>query len=163
MLIKNLIFWGSVFCVILLDQATKAWVRAEMALHQSVPVIDGFFNLTYVRNTGVAFGMFAGRPGWGRTLLFAGISILAMWIILRFFKRLGPGEYLWVVGLALVFGGAWGNLIDRLWMGYVVDFLDVYWGSLHWPAFNVADSSVTVGSFTLLFRILRDKTRSNVS
>ena len=160
---KYLLFIVTVISVIALDQVSKHWIQADVEWHRSVTVIDGVFNLTHVRNTGVAFGMFSGGANPIRTVAFAGVSLIAMVIILLFFRKLGPEKRLWAIGLGLVFGGAWGNLIDRIRWGYVVDFLDFYWNSWHWPAFNVADASVTVGSILLLILILSEKPASHVS
>jgi signal peptidase II len=163
--------------IILLDQWTKALVRQQMHLQESIPIIPGLFNLTYIRNPGAAFGLFVGMDKTYRTLFFLLISVAAIVVIGYFFfasilddRRLGlsptgaqpraGGESFsqrgsrhnrWLrIGLALVFAGAIGNLIDRMRYGEVVDFLDWYVGAHHWPAFNVADSSITVGVSILL-------------
>ena len=151
--------------VILLDQWTKALVQQRMSLQESIPIIPHLFSLTYIRNPGAAFGLFVGMDKTVRTLFFVVITIAAIAVIGYFFlasirddRRLpatgGPSSSLhgrWLrIGLALVFGGAIGNLIDRVRYGEVVDFLDFYIGVYHWPAFNVADSSITVGVSILL-------------
>jgi signal peptidase II len=163
--------------IILLDQWTKALVQQRMSLQESIPVIPHLFNLTYIRNPGAAFGLFVGMDKGVRTLFFLALSIAAIAVIGYFFfasiredQRLGLSERgaergaggvsfsqmgsrhnRWLrIGLALVFGGAIGNLIDRIRYGEVVDFLDWYVGAYHWPAFNVADSSITVGVSILL-------------
>jgi len=153
---KARIFLGCTLLVIVLDQLSKYWVMAGMDLHQSIPVIEGLFNLTYVRNTGVAFGLFAGYPSVWRTTALVLVSGAAMIIILLFLRKVSGGERLWALGLGLVFGGAWGNVLDRIRFGYVVDFLDFHIGRWHWPAFNAADSAVTVGTFLLLIKILTE-------
>ena len=131
--------------VVLLDQATKLLVLAKMPLYQSIPVIEGFFNLTHIRNPGGAFGFMAASSQGVRNLLFIGVSIVAMGLIVYFYRST-PKTYPYLASaLAMIFGGAVGNLIDRLRFGEVVDFLDVYVGAYHWPAFNVADSAITVG------------------
>jgi signal peptidase II len=131
--------------VVVLDQTTKLLVLAKMPLYHSITVIHGFFNLTHIRNPGGAFGfMAAGSPGI-RNLLFVGASAIAMGLIVYFYRST-PKTYPYLAAaLAMIFGGAVGNLIDRLRFGEVVDFLDVYVGAYHWPAFNVADSGITVG------------------
>lgn len=131
--------------IVLLDQATKFLVLARMPLYDSIPVIEGFFNLTHVRNPGGAFGFMAAGSQGVRNLLFVGVSIVAMGLIVYFYRST-PKTYPYLASaLAMIFGGAVGNLIDRLRFGEVVDFLDVYVGAYHWPAFNVADSAISVG------------------
>ena len=131
--------------VVLLDQATKLLVLAKIPLYHSIPVIEGFFNLTHIRNPGGAFGFMAAGSQGVRNLLFIGVSIVAMGLIVYFYRST-PKTYPYLASaLAMIFGGAVGNLIDRLRFGEVVDFLDVYAGAYHWPAFNVADSAITVG------------------
>ncbi|MGD8958847.1 MAG: signal peptidase II [Desulfobacteraceae bacterium] len=131
--------------VILLDQASKAVVLNTMRLYESIPVIPGFFNLTHIHNPGGAFGFLAGQSPAVRSFFFLVVAFLAMGLVLHFyFKTPSTHPYL-RSAFALIFGGAVGNLIDRLRFGKVVDFLDFYVGALHWPAFNVADSAITVG------------------
>ena len=134
--------------ILALDQATKLYIDANFRLHESIPMIDGLFNLTYVRNKGAAFGIFADSAI--RIPFFITVSIIAMLGILWYIRRLRDDQKLAVFSLSLVFSGALGNLIDRIRLGEVIDFLDVYWQRHHWPAFNVADSAITVG-VTLLF------------
>jgi len=141
-----------VLSIVLLDQVTKLWVAASMRLHQSTPVIDGFFNLTYVRNTGAAFSMFADHAAGFRVPFFVVASLVAVAVILSFVRHIPASQKLALAGCAFVLGGAVDNLIDRLAYGEVIDFLDVYWRDWHWPAFNVADSFITVGVIVLLLR-----------
>ncbi len=140
-----------------LDQITKAVVVASMKLYQSVTVIPGFFNLTYIHNPGGAFGFMAGQSQTIRTLLFIVVSILAVGFILYFYKNTPDSHPMLAMGFALIFGGAIGNLIDRIRMGTVIDFLDVYIQHLHWPAFNVADSAISVGMAIFIFHLLFKK------
>jgi len=136
--------------VALVDQAVKAWVQHAFRLYESRPVIEGFFHLTYVRNPGAAFGLFAGRDHGFRQVFFVGITAVALVAIGVAVARLDTRRR-WTLGaLGLVAGGAVGNLIDRLRWGEVVDFLDVFWRQYHWPAFNLADSAITVGVAMLL-------------
>lgn len=131
--------------VVVLDQATKLLVLATMPLYHSLEVIPGFFNLVHIRNPGGAFGfMAAGSPAI-RSLLFVGLSAIAMGLIVHFYRSTPKTHPYLAAALALIFGGAAGNLIDRLRLGEVVDFVDLYLGDYHWPAFNVADSAITVG------------------
>ncbi len=134
--------------ILILDQATKLYVDANFRLHESLPVIDGFFHLTYVRNKGAAFGIFADSAI--RIPFFITVSIIAMLAILWYVRRLRADQKLAYYALSLVFSGAVGNLVDRIRYGEVIDFLDFFWRTYHWPAFNVADSAITVG-VTLLF------------
>lgn len=141
-----------------LDQATKLYVDARFLLHESVPVIPGLFQLTYVRNKGAAFGIFADSAV--RIPFFITITLLALVGILWYLRQLHDRQRLTLFALSLVFAGALGNLIDRIRLGEVIDFLDVYWGRYHWPAFNVADSAITVGVTLLIIDMLREEYRS---
>lgn len=137
--------------VLLLDLATKAVVEARIPLHHAVPVVEGVFSLVHVRNTGAAFSLLAEAPQAVRVPLFTAIAIGAAVAVLAFVRRLDDRQWLLTSALALVLGGAVGNLIDRLRYGAVVDFLLVYWRDWHWPAFNVADSAISVGVVVLLW------------
>lgn len=142
--------------VVALDQATKWMIVRFLNYYEEITVIPGFFNLIYVHNPGGAFGIFAKNQGWIQGLFFVAIACGAMGLILYLYKNT-PSEYPWLLsGLALIFGGALGNLIDRLRLGKVIDFIDIYISQWHWPAFNVADSAITVGmvifGFYILFR-----------
>lgn len=143
--------------VLVSDQVTKALVLAHLPLGQSVPVISGFFDITHVHNPGGAFGFLAGMTPLARSWLFIAVSLLAAGLILYFYWQTSCGQPVLEVGLALVFGGAVGNLIDRIRFGVVVDFVDLYLGELHWPAFNVADSAITIGVFIFAFHLLFKK------
>jgi len=143
--------------VLPLDQLTKIYIDSTMALHQSRTVIEHFFNICYVLNTGAAFGMLANSPF--RVPLLAGVALIALTVILWLFKRLDDDQQLQRLGLALVFSGAIGNLIDRLRLGAVIDFIDVHWYQSHWPAFNVADSAITIGVAFLLIDLWREEKR----
>jgi signal peptidase II len=139
---------------VLLDQVTKEIVRHAFSLHETLQVIPGFFAFTHIRNTGGAFGLLAGEATQGRTLFFLVVYVLALGIIFWFYARTAPDNP-WVnAALAMILGGALGNLIDRLRFGHVVDFLDFHIGTVHWPAFNVADSAISVGVGILCFFVL---------
>ena len=140
--------------VLILDQWTKLLVLEKLPLYRRVEVIPGFFNLTHVRNTGGAFGIFGGEKGGLGSFLFVAISCVAILSILFFFKRLGNEERTLRFPLALVLGGAVGNLIDRLRFGEVIDFLDFSVASYHWPAFNIADSAICLGIALMAFDLL---------
>lgn len=139
--------WLSLLALIL-DQVSKFVIADSMQLYQSIP-ITSFFKLTYVRNTGAAFSFLSDAGGWQRWF-FAGLAILISMVIVVWLTRLKQHETLLAVALALVLGGAIGNLIDRLVYGYVIDFLDVFYQTWHWPAFNVADSAITLGVMLML-------------
>ncbi len=133
---------------ILLDQGTKLAIDSSMKLYQSIPILP-FFKLTYVHNTGAAFSFLSEAGGWQRWF-FAGLAFAISCVIAIWLARLKQHETLLAVALALVLGGAIGNLIDRLAYGYVIDFLDVYYQTWHWPAFNIADSAITLGVILML-------------
>jgi signal peptidase II len=141
--------------IVLLDQGTKALVVRSLALHEYVPLVDGLLSLSHVRNRGAAFGILSDWDVPHQSILLSGLSLLALAAIAAFFARLPAAARLPRVALALVLGGAVGNLIDRLRLGYVVDFVHVYWRSYQWPDFNVADSAITVGVALLVLDILR--------
>lgn len=140
--------------IVLLDQVTKALVLQYFQLYDVVSIVPGFFNLTHIRNPGGAFGVLAGGGSTLRNMLFLGAGSVALMMILFFLRATPDKERLMRFTLALIFGGAIGNIIDRLRFGEVVDFLDFYLGSLHWPAFNVADSAITVGIGLFVYHIL---------
>jgi len=131
--------------VVVLDQATKALVRATLPLHVEVAVIPGLLSLTHVRNTGAAFGILNAAEFPYKATIIALVATAALIGIAVYAARLSPHQRWARLGLALVLGGAAGNLIDRVTAGYVIDFVDVYWKDWHFWAFNVADSAITVG------------------
>jgi signal peptidase II len=157
--VKNRWFLFSVIAVtgLVVDQLTKLYIDRSMLMFQSIPVIDGLFNITYVRNKGAAFS-FLSHASW-RLPFFIGISSFAAVVIVIAFNRLRDDQRLAQVSLAMIFSGAVGNLIDRVRRGEVVDFLDVYWKAHHWPAFNVADSLICVGVALLALDMLREEQR----
>jgi signal peptidase II len=140
--------------VLVLDQVTKAVVSTTLKMGESHPVIPGFFNLTRVHNTGAAFGLLAGQASPLRTGFFLVVSLVAMGVVLWMLYRLPPGQEVELVALSLILGGALGNVFDRVRLGEVVDFIDVYYRSYHWPAFNVADSAISIGVILLLYRLV---------
>ncbi|MDG2305928.1 MAG: signal peptidase II [Candidatus Binatia bacterium] len=136
--------------IVVFDQITKIWIDADMKLYQSIPILDGVFNLTYVRNTGAAFSMFADMSETYRVPFFASVAVVAVLAILYFVYSTPPSQKVVLIACGFVLGGALGNLIDRVTYGSVIDFLDVYYGDWHWPAFNVADSFISTGVVLLL-------------
>ena len=130
--------------VVLADQATKAVIERTLLLHETIPLTP-FFALSYVRNTGAAFGVLAAAPVGIRLPLFLTVTVIATAAVVSYLRRT-PADQRWrVAALGAVLGGALGNLLDRVRYGEVVDFLDLHWGELHWPAFNLADAAITVG------------------
>jgi signal peptidase II len=140
--------------VLAADQASKLAVERAMVLHETIDLLP-FFAFTYVRNTGAAFGVLAAAPPGIRLPLFFVVTIAAVGALLSLVRRT-PADQRGLVGaLGAVLGGALGNLVCRLRYGEVIDFLDLHWGGLHWPAFNVADSAITVGVAVVLLHGLR--------
>lgn len=150
--------------ILILDQWTKYLVQKRLHLFQSIEVIKGFFNLVHVRNKGGAFGIFGGAKGELFSNLFIVVSLVAIGVILYFFMKIKEREKSLLFSLSLVLSGAIGNLIDRFFYGEVVDFLDFHLFSYHWPAFNIADSAITIGiglmAFKLVFQDLKRSTKS---
>ncbi|MDJ0986246.1 MAG: signal peptidase II [Desulfobacterales bacterium] len=143
--------------VIALDQISKEIVLRAVPQHTTIPVIDGFFNLTHIYNPGGAFGLMANLSPTLRSIIFLFISSLAVGLIFYFYKKT-PRQYVALAAaFALIFGGAIGNLIDRIRFGMVIDFLDFYVGNWHWPAFNIADSAISVGIGIFLYHIIFKK------
>jgi len=143
------LLWVSTI-VIILDQLTKGLIINTLTLHQSIEVIPGLLNITYIRNPGIAFGLFREGGVFGLALLLV-LSLVALIVVVYLYR--GTGNKVTAFTLSLVAGGAIGNLIDRIRFGEVVDFLDFYIDPYHWPAFNIADSAITIGvvSTILLF------------
>ena len=142
---RRLEIWLPILIVVL-DQVTKAMVRSMLPLHASVTVIPGFMDFTHVLNTGAAFGILNTSEFAFKTGLISVIAVLALAGVAVYAARLPRAQVLARTGLALIVGGAGGNLIDRVLTGAVVDFVDVYWRTYHFWAFNVADSAITVGA-----------------
>jgi signal peptidase II len=140
--------------VIALDQGTKWMAEAALDPYLPVPLVPSF-NLTLMYNEGAAFSFLAGAGGWQRWF-FAGLATLVTIALGVWLPRLKATERMTAIGIALVMGGAVGNLIDRILTGRVVDFIDVYYADWHWPAFNLADSAITLGVALLLVATLRE-------
>jgi len=144
--------------VLVLDQATKLYIDRSMALHSSITVIENFFNITYLRNKGAAFGILANSAY--RLPFFLLVSAVAVCVIFVVIKKLREDQRLAASSLSLIFSGALGNLIDRVRMGEVIDFLDAHWYDHHWPAFNIADSAICVGVFLLAIDMFLEERRA---
>lgn len=145
---------------LLLDQATKFYIDHSMALYSSIPVIDSIFSITYVRNPGAAFGIFA-ESGF-RIPFLVGVSLIALIAIIVAVCKSSGNQKGIVVALAFIFAGAAGNLIDRIRLGEVIDFLDVYWKNYHWPAFNLADSAICLGVFLYAAFTLKEEQKRSL-
>ncbi len=145
--------------IVVLDQAVKALVRGHVALNESVTVVPGFFDLTRVHNTGTAFGFMNGVEFPFKTIILACVAVAALAGVALYTISLPYEQRLARTGLALIIGGAAGNLIDRVSWGYVVDFVDVYWSGWHFWAFNVADAAITVGVALMILEQLGAGTR----
>lgn len=143
--------------IIILDQFTKHHIQKALRLNESIVVIDDFFSLTYIRNPGAAFGFFANQTAQFRSVFFLSVSAVALTLLIFFFLQAPKEDLSALIAISLLFGGAVGNLLDRLRMGEVVDFLDFYIGQFHWPAFNVADSAITIGISLLMFNLFLQK------
>ncbi len=143
--------------VVILDRLTKLWIIARIGPIDVIAVIPGFFNIVHAENPGAAFSMLADAPPQGREFILIGISAVVMLVVgWMLWRAPGPGESpLMRTGLAMVFGGALGNLIDRVFRGTVTDFLQVFFGSYEFPSFNVADSAITIGAALLILDLLR--------
>lgn len=146
---KNLLFLAVAATVVLADQLTKAWILGNLRLHDGFSVVDGLFNIVHARNPGAAFGFLAHAAPWFRSVFFLAVTIAAIGLILHYLRQTRDGNLPLVLALALILAGAVGNLIDRVRFGEVVDFLDFYIGSAHWPAFNVADTAISCGAALL--------------
>ena len=134
--------------VIALDQLSKLWIKGNLVPGESFPIVARL-NLTYVWNTGSAFGLLANQ-----TFLLSIVTVASLLIILLFLRYLAPATTLGILSISLILGGALGNLIDRLFLGYVTDFIDIrLWGDFHWPAFNFADTTIVIGILTLIYSL----------
>lgn len=146
--------WLLIGAIIVLDQATKLLVLRSLALHESVTVIPGLLNFTHVRNTGAAFGLLNTVDFPGKTTIIALVALGALLVMAAYAAALPASQRLARLGLALVLGGAAGNLVDRLRQGYVVDYVDFYWRGWHFWAFNVADAAITAGVILVILDLL---------
>lgn len=145
------VFVGAVaLTVVILDQFTKWLIVRDMTLHESIPVIDSLFHITYVRNRGGAFSILADQPDFLRLPFFLTVSVVAFSALVYFLRTVGEHQKLLLFALAGILGGAIGNFIDRVSVGTVVDFLDFHWRGYYFPAFNVADSFITTGTVVVL-------------
>jgi signal peptidase II len=152
---KNAPYLLLAFVLVAVDQATKGIVARTVELYESIPVINGFFNITRIHNKGAIFGTFSRTNNPLVFALLTVASLAALALVVYYFLKTPATDKLMKIALALIMAGALGNQFDRLVRGHVIDFLDFYVGKAHWPFFNVADSCITVGAclmFVILFR-----------
>jgi signal peptidase II len=140
--------------VLFFDQWSKGWITRHFDVHQSFTVLEGFFEITYVRNTGAAFGLFASVDSSLKAIFLNTVALIAFAVVTVYAFRSSVRSVRLQIGLALILGGAVGNLLDRVRFGFVVDFLDFSMGGHHWPAFNVADSAICIGVGLLAWDML---------
>src|SRR3990170_890605 len=140
--------------VIIVDQASKYAVQHMMVLYDYIEVIPGFFGFTYIPNPGAAFGLFGNAAASVRSFFLIGISITALAVLFFMYAKLTEKSILIHISIGMIIGGAVGNLIDRIRLRWVIDFLDLHWRGYHWPTFNVADFAITIGTMILLFNVL---------
>ena len=153
------LFWGTALVALLMDVVTKALAHQLLVRHRAIPVLGDLFQLTLVYNPGAAFGLHVGS--YSRSLFLA-VAAVALFVLWRMYRETGPGGKLRLVALGLLWGGAGGNLINRLWSpSGVVDFIDVGIGTVRWPTFNVADIAVSSGALALCWALWDEDTRSS--
>ena len=157
MKLKYLILLTVSVLVIGIDQASKLYINKVMELHSSITVVQNFFNITYMRNKGAAFSFLSNFSY--RIPFFILVSLIAIAVIVSVLYKLRPDQKFAAVSLSLILSGALGNLIDRVRLGEVIDFLDAHWYEHHWPAFNVADSAICVGVFLLAIDMFLEEQR----
>ncbi len=156
-----MVYWGIVIAVLLADQLSKLAVMGSLSLFETIPVIPGFFNLTFVVNRGAAFSLLAQADASWRHPFFLTVGVVAVTALTIYYFRTCKDEPRQALGLPLIAGGALGNLIDRLRMGGVVDFLDFHYAGYHWPAFNIADSAICIGVGVYLLFSFSDSGRKS--
>ncbi|MBW1617032.1 MAG: signal peptidase II [Deltaproteobacteria bacterium] len=143
--------------IITADQITKQMIINNFFVFESVPVIDGLFNITYLQNLGGAFSFFADKSILLRSVIFKILPIIVIFFLFLFYKTVPSSSKFLTFGLSFIISGAIANLIDRFVFGFVIDFLDFYVNNIHWPAFNIADSAITVGIVMVLIGSFTDK------
>jgi signal peptidase II len=149
------------FLVVVLDQVSKQLVERSFALHESMELLP-FLNLTLVYNKGAAFSFLSDQGGWQRWV-FVGLALVVIPVLVNWVRHLGRQERRIAAALTLIIGGAVGNLIDRALLGHVIDFIDLYYGQWHWPAFNIADSAIVIGVAFMLVDVLLGSRRQHDS
>lgn len=148
---RRLFYFFFILTILIADQLTKAIIAQKIALLSSKSIIPGFFNLTHIRNRGAIFGFFSQSGSQFLYIILMLASLTALGLVVFYFFKTPASEKFMKISLSLILAGALGNLIDRIFRGYVVDFLDFYIKKLHWPSFNVADASITIGAILVIF------------
>ena len=148
------LYWSLVAGLIVVDQITKALLRAAVPLYDTRPIVNGLLDFVHVRNEGVAFGLLNSLDLQNKWVLTTALASAALAGIAYYARHIRPDEKLARIGLSMILGGAIGNLIDRVYAGYVLDFIDVYWGDWHFWAFNVADASISIGAVLVFVDLL---------
>jgi len=146
-----------ILIILILDQISKLLIKSKFSVGESINIIKNFFNITYVKNNGAVWGFFSRNHGTLIPLIITVLSLITLIIITFFFLKLRKECKYELLGLSFVLGGALGNIIDRLYQGFVVDFLEFIIIKYHWPVFNIADSFISIGVFVLLISIWKDK------
>jgi signal peptidase II len=154
---RGFVYYGIAATVFALDRITKQIIEARISAFDIHPVIPGFFDIIHARNRGAAFSLFADSTSPWRPVFLIGLSLVALVLVAGILRNASRLDKATAVGLSLILGGAMGNVFDRIVSGAVTDFLDFYIGDLHWPAFNLADSAIVIGSCLLLLSLLRPK------
>ena len=155
----HLLRYGIVLVIVVLDQITKIWADTTLTMYEQIP-ITGFFNITKAYNYGAAFSFLDNAGGWQRWF-FTAVSLIVSIVLSVWLFRMTRAERWLSLSIALILGGAVGNLIDRVWYGYVVDFIQVYWKTSYFPSFNIADAAITCGTIILLVLTLFEKNDVN--
>jgi|Deesub1362A_J573_1020465.scaffolds.fasta_scaffold01403_8 signal peptidase II len=150
---KEKFYYLVILAIFIIDYLTKLWITKKIPPYYTKEIIKGFFNLTHIHNRGAIFGFFANSENPYIFIFLTILSLGAFIFIIYYFLRIPITEKYLKTSLSLILGGAFGNLFDRLLRGYVVDFFDFYIGKYHWPAFNIADSSITIGAIILIIII----------
>jgi len=148
---RRIIYFLFILILIASDQLTKAIVAQKIPSLNSKSIIPGFFNLTHIRNRGAIFGFFSQSGSQPLFIILTVVSLAALVFVIFYFFKTPTSERLMIISLSLILAGAMGNMIDRIFRGYVIDFMDFYVREWHWPSFNIADASITIGAFFLFF------------
>jgi len=146
--------------IILADQISKYFIRSSFGLYDQKNIIKGFFRFIYVKNNGAVWGFFSGNSNPFITILITILAIIALSVVIYLFFKIGSEKILEALALSFIAGGAIGNIIDRIFLGYVVDFIEIYIKKYRWPTFNIADSFISIGIVLLLFSIFKDRKNS---
>ncbi len=148
---RRIFYFLFILILIAADQLTKAIVAQKIPFLNSKSIIPGFFNLTHIRNRGAIFGFFSQSGSQFLYVMLTLASLAALTFVIFYFFKTPTSERLMIISLSLILAGALGNMIDRIFRGYVIDFMDFYVKKWHWPSFNIADASITIGAFFIIF------------